>query len=62
MLLVRATEHSLAQTESCTETCWTCGVTRLSLRLIAVTKTLLEQRTIEGDSPVWEAVKAQIVS
>jgi hypothetical protein len=52
MLLVRATEHSLRQTESLLEIVETCGVTRLVFHLSCLIQSLLESNTIEGDSPV----------
>ena len=52
MLLVRATENSIRQTESCIEIYRRCGVARLFFVLRDLTQTFLERKTIKGDSPV----------
>ena len=57
MLLVKAIEHSIRQTESIMETWWRCGVVGLPLRLRQMNRSLLEQSTSEGDSPVGEVWK-----
>ena len=57
MLLVRATEHSIRQTESAIEIWWKCGVIRLSFIPSIATRSSLEKDTIKGDSPVEEPVR-----
>jgi hypothetical protein len=52
MLLVKAIENSTRQTESLREIVKRCGVARLVFSLSCSIQSLLENSTIEGDSPV----------
>jgi hypothetical protein len=58
MLLVRATENSQEQTESCIERYRRCGVTGAAFKCLnCAIQRPLERGALEGDSPVGGARK-----
>ena len=61
MLLVKAIERSIEQTESCIEKYRRCGVWTL-FYLAELTRSLLESSTKKGDSPVEERTEGVRVS